>query len=297
MSRKTERPQPDQEYDHMSLDVKRGKAEKFRRSCEDFGWQQVERRADRRYADIVHLRFRRPHAIANKDALQLLQVRLEIAWNTIGRCESALSARTAAFAVVGGIAAACLLAAGVTLLCLFWPALWAKAAGGALGCVGALGCIGALLLCRRIFGKNRRACRENIEAARAQIGRLCAQARALRSAAEGEEVAAEPSAAEGEEVAVEPSAVCGEEVAAEPSAVCGEEVSAKPSADAGASPSGRPARGEEESLRGEEASPHGEEASPRREEASPRGEEASPRGEEESLHRKEASPQGGEDHA
>ena len=103
MSRKTERPQPDQEYDHMSLDVKRGKAEKFRHSCEDFGWQQVERRADRRYADIVHLRFRRPHAIANKDALQLLQVRLEIAWNTIGRCESALSARTAAFAVVGGI--------------------------------------------------------------------------------------------------------------------------------------------------------------------------------------------------
>ena len=247
MSRKTERPQPDQEYDHMSLDVKRGKAEKFRRSCEDFGWQQVERRADRRYADIVHLRFRRPHAIANKDALQLLQVRLEIAWNTIGRCESALSARTAAFAVVCGIAAACLLAAGVALLCLFWPALWAKAAGGALGCVGALGCIGALLLCRRIFGKNRRACRENIEAARAQIGRLCAQARALRSAAEGEEVSAEPSAAEGEEVA------------------------AKPSADAGASPSGRPARGEEASPHGEEASLRGEGASPQKEEASPQG--------------------------
>ena len=271
MSWKTERPQPDQEYDHMSLDVKRGKAEKFRRSCEDFGWQQVERRADRRYADIVHLRFRRPHAIANKDALQLLQVRLEIAWNTIGRCESALSARTAAFAVVGGIAAACLLAAGVTLLCLFWPALWAKAAGGALGCVGALGCIGALLLCRRIFGKNRRACRENIEAARAQIGRLCAQARALRSAAEGEEVAAEPSAAEGEEVS------------AKPSAAGVEEVSAKPSAAAGASPSGRPARREE-------ASPHGEEASLRREEASLRRKEASPQEE-------KASPQGGEDHA
>ena len=247
MSRKTERPQPDQEYDHMSLDVKRGKAEKFRRSCEDFGWQQVERRADRRYADIVHLRFRRPHAIANKDALQLLQVRLEIAWNTIGRCESALSARTAAFAVVGGIAAACLLAAGVALLCLFWPALWAKAAGGALGCVGALGCIGALLLCRRIFGKNRRACRENIEAARAQILRLCAQARALRSAAEGEEVSAKPSA------------------------VCGEEVAAEPSAAAGASPSGRPARREEASLHGEEASLRGEEASPQEEKASPQG--------------------------
>ena len=285
MSRKTERPQPDQEYDHMSLDVKRGKAEKFRRSCEDFGWQQVERRADRRYADIVHLRFRRPHAIANKDALQLLQVRLEIAWNTIGRCESALSARTAAFAVVGGIAAACLLAAGVALLCLFWPALWAKAAGGALGCAGALGCIGALLLCRRIFGKNRRACRENIEAARAQIGRLCAQARALRSAAEGEEVAAEPSAAEGEEVAAEPSAAEGEEVAAEPSAA------------AGASPSGRPARGEEASLRRKEASPHGEEASLHGEEASPHGEEASIHGEEASPQGEKASPQGGEDHA
>ena len=283
MSRKTERPQPDQEYDHMSLDVKRGKAEKFRRTCEDFGWQQVERRADRRYADIVHLRFRRPHAIANKAALQLLQVRLEIAWNTIGRCESALSARTAAFAVVGGIAAACLLAAGVTLLCLFWPALWAKAAGGALGCVGALGCIGALLLCRRIFGKNRRACRENIEAARAQIGRLCAQARALRSAAEGEEVAAEPSAAEGEEVAVDPSAAEDEEVAAEPSAAEGEEVAAEPSAAAGASPSGRPARREEVSPHGEEASPHGEGASLRGEGASPQKEEA--------------SPQGGEDHA
>ena len=86
---------PDYEYDHIALDVKREKAERFRRCCEEFGWEQEERRADRRYADIVHLRFRRPHVVAHKDALQLLQVRMEIAWNTVGRCESALSRRAA----------------------------------------------------------------------------------------------------------------------------------------------------------------------------------------------------------
>ena len=86
---------PDYEYDHIALDVKREKAERFRRCCEEFGWEQEERRADRRYADIVHLRFRRPHVVAHKDALQLLQVRMEIAWNTVGRCESALSHRAA----------------------------------------------------------------------------------------------------------------------------------------------------------------------------------------------------------
>lgn len=171
---------PDYEYDHIALDVKREKAERFRRCCEEFGWEQEERRADRRYADIVHLRFRRPHVVAHKDALQLLQVRMEIAWNTVGRCESALSHRAAVYTALSCLASVCLLAAGIAVLCLYWTALWAKATGFVLIAIGALSALKDIFLCRNIVGKGRRMNRERIDSARAEIDALCARARTLR---------------------------------------------------------------------------------------------------------------------
>lgn len=177
---------PDYEYDHIALDVKREKVGRFCRCCEEFGWEPEERRPDRRYADVVHLRFRRPHVVEHKDALQLLQVRMEIAWNTVGRCESALSCRAIIYLVLSGLASACLLAAGITVLWLYWTALWAKATGFALIAVGVLSGFKDIFLCRNIIGKGRRMNRERIDSARAEIEELCALARALRGVSQND---------------------------------------------------------------------------------------------------------------
>lgn len=189
----------DFDYDYIALDVKRAKAERFRRSCEHFGWEQIGRTADRRYADVVHLRFRRPHDVPAKDALQLLQVRLELAWNAGGRAENALAAHTL-FALLGLLAAAvCLLAAGVLLLVFLWATPWVRAFGFVLAGLGVL--VGAEGLHRLagVTGKSRQKHRAAIIAARRQIRALCAAARALRAAGEEQAaaIAANSSAADG----------------------------------------------------------------------------------------------------
>ena len=174
----------DFDYDYIALDVKRAKAERFRRCCEDFGWEQVGRRADRRYADIVHLRFRRPHAVPAKDALQLLQVRLELAWNAVGRAESALAARTLAALLCLLFFAALSLAAGATLLALLWGTLWARVLGFVLAGLGLLCGAEGLHRLAGVTGGARKKHRDAIAAAREQIDALCAAARGLRAAGE-----------------------------------------------------------------------------------------------------------------
>ena len=174
----------DFDYDYIALDVKRAKAERFCRSCEHFGWEQIGRTADRRYADVVHLRFRRPHDVPAKDALQLLQVRLELAWNAGGRAENALAAHTL-FALLGLLAAAvCLLAAGVLLLVFLWATPWVRALGFVLAGLGVLVGAEGLRRLAGVTGKSRQKHRAAIIAAREQIDALCAAARGLRAAGE-----------------------------------------------------------------------------------------------------------------
>lgn len=189
----------DFDYDYIALDVKRAKAERFRRSCEHFGWEQIGRTADRRYADVVHLRFRRPHDVPAKDALQLLQVRLELAWNAVGRAESALSARTLAALLCLLLFAALSLAAGATLLALLWGTLWARVLGFVLAGLGLLCGAEGLHRLAGVTGKSRQKHRAAIIAARRQIRALCAAARALRAAGEEQAaaIAANSSAADG----------------------------------------------------------------------------------------------------
>lgn len=189
----------DFDYDYIALEVKRAKAERFRRCCEHFGWEQIGRTADRRYADVVHLRFRRPHDVPAKDALQLLQVRLELAWNAGGRAENALAAHTL-FALLGLLAVAvCLLAAGVLLLVFLWATTWVRALGFVLATLGVLVGAEGLRRLAGVTGKSRQKHRAAIIAARRQIRALCAAARALRAAGEEQAaaIAANSSAADG----------------------------------------------------------------------------------------------------
>lgn len=171
---------PDYEYDHIEVQVKRDKANPFRRCYEEFGWEQTDRRADRQYGNIVHLSFRRPHRMLQKDALQLQQVRLEIAWNKIGRYEAAKTARAVtAISLIGAFSAA-LLAGGILLLCFFWGALWAYIAGSACCAVAVVCGIAGVFISRSIAEKDRIKYNELIGRENEELLAICRRARALR---------------------------------------------------------------------------------------------------------------------
>ena len=68
-------------YDYIEIIVKMDSAEEVINAYSGFLWQEIERRQDRRYSDLIHVVFCREHKIANKDRLQLLQVYYENALN------------------------------------------------------------------------------------------------------------------------------------------------------------------------------------------------------------------------
>lgn len=69
------------EYDSISLALKEDEAERMLSFYEAFGWEVYEKSEDKRYFDIVHIKLKRRHKIPNKDRLQLLQVKMEMAVN------------------------------------------------------------------------------------------------------------------------------------------------------------------------------------------------------------------------
>lgn len=64
-------------FDYLSLTVKKESAEEVVASYGVFCWEEIERRADKQYSDILHITFKRVHKIENKDRLQYLQVEYE----------------------------------------------------------------------------------------------------------------------------------------------------------------------------------------------------------------------------
>lgn len=75
-------------YDYMYATVKKSKLDELTAHYKALGWEIISRDDDRQYADIIHFTLRRAHVIKHKDELQLLQVYLETAWNTIGKLEA-----------------------------------------------------------------------------------------------------------------------------------------------------------------------------------------------------------------
>ena len=81
-------------YDYLDATVKKHSMEQLIAHYKVLGWEYLDGRDDKIYYDIKHIVLRRPHAIAYKDELQLLQVYLESAWNRIGKAEANPCPRT-----------------------------------------------------------------------------------------------------------------------------------------------------------------------------------------------------------
>ncbi len=64
-------------YDYIEIIVKRESADEIINGYARLLWTLNEQKEDKRYHDLIHLSFYRPHKIQNKDRLQLLQVYYE----------------------------------------------------------------------------------------------------------------------------------------------------------------------------------------------------------------------------
>jgi hypothetical protein len=70
------------EYDSLSILIKKKESSAILSYYKSFGWEEYERRDDKRYFDILHIKLKRRHKIPNKDRLQFLQVEMENVLNT-----------------------------------------------------------------------------------------------------------------------------------------------------------------------------------------------------------------------
>lgn len=91
------------------------------------GWKQAERREDEQFENVEHFEFFRPHGIAHKDRLQLLQVYLETEVNKIARITVNKHARSLAAGLFSWIAGIALVTLGVLVSVLFYQKMHAAA--------------------------------------------------------------------------------------------------------------------------------------------------------------------------
>ena len=105
-------------FDYLHLTVKREKLDDVLSHYRALRWDDYEQKEDKIYGNIVHISMRRPHKIENKDKLQLMQVYLEQAWNTIGNAENNSHPKTLIFGLTTELIATALLMAGIYLFLL-----------------------------------------------------------------------------------------------------------------------------------------------------------------------------------
>ena len=173
-------------YDTLFVDMKKSEEERMVKYYEAFGWQVYERKASRRKSGSVNICFVRPHKIRNKDALSLLQVKMELAVNRFAVIKK--RTRGIAFALGAFLASLTLffLASGVSVF---------LSSNGSFGRVfGSLTAIASVLstpfsakLLGKYTGRAEKRCQAVYTETGAHIAGILALARGLFSEVENEE--------------------------------------------------------------------------------------------------------------
>ena len=167
------------ENDTISVKSKRSASEHIIRCYSDFGWTLGKKEDDKLYDNIIHLTFTRPHFIVNRDELQLLQVRLEIAYNAMGRLSAKIPRRAVLFGILFGVLALCYIALGVLMFALVSgtvPVIF-----GVLSCaVATVFGVSGVISAQKAYKKDREKYTLLIGGQVQRIDALCSSARALR---------------------------------------------------------------------------------------------------------------------
>lgn len=164
--------------DYINLKAKKQAAEHLISCYADFGWSLTEQKDDKFYGDTVHMTFTRPHIIENKDELQLLQVRLEIAYNNTGKLAQKIKLRAALIVTLAVLIVAAFIVVGVFLILNggLLPIIFGSivcALGAAVATVGGLSA-------NRVHKKDKHKYALLIEKEVKKIEDLCKKAKALR---------------------------------------------------------------------------------------------------------------------
>lgn len=134
-------------YDYLDATVKKQSMELLTAHYAALGWECTETRDDKIYFDIKHIVLRRPHNVEHKDALQLLQIYLESAFNTIGRAEVNPCPKTLIAGLLFGIVSLAAMVLGLLgglSVFTFIPSVWGYVilgAGAVLAVVNAAVCL------------------------------------------------------------------------------------------------------------------------------------------------------------
>lgn len=162
-------------YDYLNVTVRRDKARELVLYYRTFGWEKTAVAIHGVTENLLDMSFRRPHKIENKDELQLLQVYLETALNTVGRLERIPRPRTLAFNLALSLLNAALIVAGLCLA-LVYDATSCIVTGWIL--VG-LGCAFIVLVVywtSKLYHIEGLAVRARLKAANTEIEKICAEA-------------------------------------------------------------------------------------------------------------------------
>lgn len=143
-------------YDRLFVTVKLNKLDELEECYRALGWECVDSRDDSVYRGRVHLVYRRPHRIENKDKLQLLQVYLESALNDEGRLESRAMPLTAATGIITGFVTLALVALGLCLMYLLDNPVIYTAGIIFLTCSANMFLLAVTVTLKVFFGENKR---------------------------------------------------------------------------------------------------------------------------------------------
>lgn len=105
------------EFDYLTVEIKKEKAEEIIERYECFGWKIEDKRQNMFYENLYTVELCRHHQIANKDELQFLQVNMECDINDRGKLEKNKHAKSFIYSFSVGFVG--LVAVIISLLSIF----------------------------------------------------------------------------------------------------------------------------------------------------------------------------------
>lgn len=141
--------------DKLAVAVKKEGAGLIRRAYAAFGWREDRVYSDRRYADVVHFDFARPHKIPGKDRLQLLQVRFEVGVNYLGKANARMPLRAAVIGTLVALIGLALAIYGAFVIAMSTTTVFFSAGVGLVG-AGALFAALAVFTAVKVYASDKR---------------------------------------------------------------------------------------------------------------------------------------------
>lgn len=169
--------------DVIRIKVRKDAAEYLTECYGDFGWSLKSEEPARIGKKTAHLTFSRPHYIADKDDLQLLQVRLEAALNNTGIIAAAKFHRAIFAAISLTLLAALFTAAGCLLLTIYEGLLF-TALGIICSVCAVCAAISAVVVTKRVYRRDLDDSKALVAQQSEKIEEIRSRARIIRGAGE-----------------------------------------------------------------------------------------------------------------